>query len=121
MSVTPPPPQVPLSQAYIQQADEAQKSPARIAFLVARVLVYALWALVIAITILLVLGFFLQLLGANPHAGFVDWVYRSTDQIMEPFRGVFEPRPLNEDQSVFDPSMLLAAIVYLFIALLIDT
>ncbi len=108
-----------LSQAYAHQAEEAQKAPARIALIVAKVLVYALWAIVIAITLLLVTGFLLQLFGANPEAGFVDWVYRSTDQIMEPFRGVFEPRSIDE-QSVFDPSMLLAAIVYLLVVLVLD-
>ena len=108
-----------MSQAYAQQVEVARKDPARIALIVAQVVVYALWAIVIAITLLLVTGFLLQLLGANPEAGFVDWVYRSTDEIMEPFRGVFEPRVI-DDKSVFDPSMLLAAIVYLLVVLVLD-
>jgi uncharacterized protein YggT (Ycf19 family) len=71
----------------------------------------------VAITlVLLFLSFILQLFGANPTAGFVDWVYRSTERAMAPFRGIFESVTLS-DQSVLDVSVLFAMIVYGFVAL----
>ena len=71
----------------------------------------------VAITlVLLFLSFILQLFGANPTAGFVDWVYRSTERAMAPFRGIFESISLS-DQSVLDISVLFAMIVYAFVAL----
>ena len=31
----------------------------------------------------------LELLGANPDAHFVEWIYRAAANITEPFRGIF--------------------------------
>lgn len=76
-------------------------------------LVY-LW---VAVTlVLLLLTFILQLFGANPDAGFVEWVYRSTERAMAPFRGIFEPVELT-DESVLDTSVLFAMVVYGFVAI----
>jgi len=61
--------------------------------------------------VILVLGFFLLLFGANPEAAFAEWVYRSLDRVMAPFRGIFEPIELNGN-SVLDTSVLFAMIVY---------
>ncbi len=60
---------------------------------------------------LLFLAFVLRLFGANPAADFTQWVYRSVSRSMAPFRGMFEPIPLN-DQSVLDTSLLFAMIIY---------
>ncbi len=67
---------------------------------------------------LLFFAFILRLFGANPQAGFAEWVYRSTARVMAPFRGLFEPVALS-DESVLDTSLLFAMIVYGFIALLL--
>jgi hypothetical protein len=83
---------------------------------VSRVLVWLLYAWVAIVLVLLLLTFILLLFGANPEAGFVDWVYRSVERAMAPFRGIFEQVPLS-DQSVLDVSVLFAMIVYLFVAL----
>ncbi len=50
-------------------------------------LVASIWLLVDLV--LLGIGFLLRLFGANPDAGFTDFVYRSLDRVMEPFRGIF--------------------------------
>ena len=65
---------------------------------------------------ILALGFFLHLAGASPEATFVDWVYRNTNRAMQPFRGMFPVREI-DDRSVFDPSLLFAAAVYGFMAI----
>src|SRR3954468_5079629 len=78
---------------------------------IARVLTYLVYAFVVISLIMLVLGFFLLLFGANPDAGFSEWVYRSLERVMAPFRGIFEPIDLSGN-SVLDTSVLFAMIVY---------
>jgi hypothetical protein len=90
---------------------------------VTRALVYLVYAFVMVALVILVFGFFLLLFGANPDAEFAQWVYRSLERVMAPFRGLFEAVPLNGD-SVLDPSVLFAMIVYciagLFLHAVID-
>src|SRR3954468_18532287 len=83
---------------------------------VARILTYLVYAFTIVALIILMLGFFLLLFGANPDVPFAEWVYRSLARVMAPFRGLFEPVPLNGD-SVLDPSIIFAMIVYGIVAL----
>ena len=82
----------------------------------ARVLLWFVYAWLIVNLVLLLLAFTLRLFGANPTASFVDWVYRSVERTMAPFRGMFEPIALS-DQSVLDTSLLFAAIIYSLAAL----
>ena len=88
-----------------------------------RALTYFVYGFTIVALVILGLGFFLLLFGANPEAGFAEWVYRSLDRVMAPFRGIFEPVELNGD-SVLDTSVLFAMIVYatagLFLSAAID-
>ena len=83
---------------------------------IGRALVWIVYAWVGITIVLLFLGFLLQLFGADPSAGFVEFVYRSTRRAMAPFRGIFESVPLTGD-SVLDVSILFAIIVYSFAAL----
>lgn len=83
----------------------------------ARVLTYLVYFWVVASLIILTLGFFLKLFGANPDAGFVEWVYRNLDRTMEPFRGMFPEQDLGDGASVLDVSILFAMLVYGFVAL----
>jgi uncharacterized protein YggT (Ycf19 family) len=89
----------------------------------ARALTYLVYAFVVVALVILLLGFFLLLFGANPDAPFAAWVYRGLDRVMAPFRGIFESIQLN-GQSVLDTSVLFAMIVYgiagLFLHQLID-
>jgi uncharacterized protein YggT (Ycf19 family) len=87
---------------------------------VARVVVWIVYALALVTGVLLTTAFFLHLAGANPEASFVEWVYRSTDRAMRPFRGIFPPQDVGSGSSVLDLSYLVAAIVYFVIALLVD-
>jgi|SRR4051794_24416195 uncharacterized protein YggT (Ycf19 family) len=85
---------------------------------IARVLTYLVYAFVVISLIMLVLGFFLLLFGANPDVPFSEWVYRSLERVMAPFRGIFEAIPINGD-SVLDVSVLFAMIVYSIVGLLV--
>jgi uncharacterized protein YggT (Ycf19 family) len=77
----------------------------------ARALTYLVYTFVVIALVILLLGFFLLLFGANPDAPFAAWVYRGLDRVMAPFRGIFEAIQLN-GQSVLDTSVLFAMIVY---------
>jgi uncharacterized protein YggT (Ycf19 family) len=71
---------------------------------------------VIIALIILLLGFFLLLFGANPDAPFAEWLYRGLRRVMAPFRGLFEPVQL-DGRSVLDVSILFAMLVYGIVAL----
>jgi uncharacterized protein YggT (Ycf19 family) len=88
----------------------------RIVIQVCRALVWVVYAWVAVTIVLLFLAFLLQLFGADPSAGFVEFVYRSTARAMAPFRGIFDSVQLSDD-SVLDVSILFAIIVYSFVAL----
>lgn len=83
---------------------------------IAQALAYLVYAWVIIALVLLVLGFFLLLFGANPNAPFAAWVYRGLTRVMAPFRGLFEPVRLS-GRSVLDVSILFAMIVYGIVAM----
>ncbi len=78
---------------------------------ISKVLLWVVYVWVVLNLVLLFLAFVLRLFGASPDAEFTQWVYRSVTRSMAPFRGIFEPIPLN-DQSVLDTSLLFAMIIY---------
>ena len=88
---------------------------------ITRALGYAVYVYVVVTEIVLLLGFVLLLFGANPEPSFVQWVYRSMDRAMEPFRGIFTSIELGETSgevgAVLDTSVLFAMIVYGILAL----
>jgi hypothetical protein len=88
---------------------------------IARGVTYFLYFYIIVVEIILTLGFFLLLFGANPSASFVEWVYRALERVMDPFRGMFAPVELgltgNGVHAVLDTSILFAMLIYLLIAI----
>jgi uncharacterized protein YggT (Ycf19 family) len=83
---------------------------------VARAIVWFIYAVVVLELVLLTLAFFLRLFGASTEAGFTQWVYRSVDRAMQPFRGIFPAQEIGE-ASVLDFSLLFAMIVYSILAM----
>jgi uncharacterized protein YggT (Ycf19 family) len=83
---------------------------------IGKAIVVLVYAVVTVGLVLLTLGFVLQLFGASTSADFTEWVYRSVDRIMEPFRGMFSSQELGE-RSIVDFSLLFAMIVYAILAL----
>ena len=92
--------------------------------LATRVVTYLIYVYVVVVEIILIIGFFLLLFGANPSAGFTQWAYRNLDRVMEPFRGIFTPIQLGTTsgnvEAVFETSVLFAMIVYLIIGMLLS-
>jgi hypothetical protein len=85
-----------------------------------------IYAYVIAVELILISGFVLVLSGADPDSQFVDWIYRSLDSAMDPFRGIFTPIELgttagSDVESVFETSVLFAMIAYMIVALAAST
>lgn len=76
------------------------------------------WYIVGFIEVLLGFRFVLKLFGANPGSGFVDFIYSITDVLTAPFDNIFgvtKPGAGDVVNSVFEPSILVAALVYLLI------
>jgi uncharacterized protein YggT (Ycf19 family) len=109
----------PSVQEYERRAEQYEHSPLLVLLRIARVVVWVIYALAVVTGVLLTTAFVLHLAGANPQASFVEWVYRSTEHAMRPFRGIFPTRDVG-GSSVLDLSYLVAAIVYFVIALLVD-
>lgn len=76
------------------------------------------WYILGFIEILIGFRFVLKLLGANPTSGFVDLIYNVTGVLTAPFDSIFgvATTTAGKTQSVFEPSILVAAAVYALIA-----
>lgn len=90
---------------------------------IARAVSYLVYAYLIVVEAILLLGFVLLLFGANPSAGFTDWAYRNLDRVMSPFRGIFTPIELGSTSgdvaTVIDTSVIFAMIIYGIVAIAI--
>ncbi len=91
---------------------------------ISRAVTFLVYLYVLAVEIILLLGFVLLLGGANPSTSFVQWVYRSLGRTMQPFRGIFAPIELgitgNDVQSIFETSVVFAMIIYGIVALAVS-
>ena len=76
------------------------------------------WYVLGFIEILIGFRFILKLLGANPASGFVDFIYSITGLLTAPFDSIFgvAKAEAGSVDSVFEPSILVAAAVYAVIA-----
>lgn len=76
------------------------------------------WYILGVIEVLLAFRFVLKLLGANPESGFVDFIYTISGILTGPFDNIFgvSKTTSGETQSVFEPSILVAAAVYALVA-----
>ena len=92
------------------------RSTARPALRISRAIVLFVYGFAIACTIILAMAFFLELFNANESTPFVEWVFRATDRIMQPFRGIFPPIE-GENGSVFDPALLFGIFMYWLLAI----
>ncbi|MDP2586672.1 MAG: YggT family protein [Candidatus Komeilibacteria bacterium] len=73
------------------------------------------WYLLGILEALLVFRFFLKMLGANPGAGFTNFIYDLTGPLVAPFFNVFGITQVTAG-SIFEWTTLLAALVYWLIA-----
>ena len=83
----------------------------------AKILPWIVYVYLVLEVIVLTLAFFLLLFNASTDAEFTQWVYRSADRALEPFRGIF-PSATADNGSVLDFAVLFAIIVYGILAML---
>ncbi len=76
-----------------------------------------IWYIVGFIEVLLAFRFALKLFGANPNSGFVDFIYSVSGVLTAPFDNIFgvTSTTTGEVSSVFEPSILVAGVVYALI------
>lgn len=76
-----------------------------------------IWYIVGFIGVLLAFRFVLKLLGANPSSGFVEFIYTVSGVLTAPFDNIFgvTSSTAGEVNSVFEPSILVAGVVYVLI------
>ncbi len=76
----------------------------------------AVWYVLLIVEIVLLFRFLLRLLGANPSAGFTDFVYTLSYPFVVPFQAVFQNTAATRG-NVFEWTTLLAMLVYYLVAL----
>jgi hypothetical protein len=105
-------------------ADSSALGERKVILMITRGISYLVYAYLVVVEIILLLGFILLLFGANPTASFTQWVYRNLDRVMSPFRGIFTPIELgvtgSDVPAVFETSVLFAMIIYGIVALLLS-
>lgn len=83
-----------------------------------RFIIYLINAIFSIIEILIAVRIILRLFGANPAAGFVQWIYATTQPLLAPFVGMF-PSPALEGGFVIEFSAVFGLLVYAFIGYLL--
>jgi hypothetical protein len=78
-------------------------------------LIYVFFSLV---ELFLGLRLILKLFGANVGNGFVNWVYETSNVLLDPFRGIF-PTQVFKSTFVLELSTIFAMIVYAIIVMLL--
>ena len=73
-----------------------------------------IWYILDVVEALLLFRFILKLLGANPYAGFTNFIYSVTYPFAEPFLNVFNSSHVAGD--TFEWTTLLAMLVYWLVA-----
>lgn len=82
---------------------------------ISRILAYIMYAWVLFGIVVILLRVFLLAFSANLSAPFAQFIYRTSNDYLEPFRGIFPPKPIGET-GYLDIAALFAIIVYLFVA-----
>lgn len=74
------------------------------------------WTILGIVEGILALRFILRLIGANPAAGFTDFVYRAAEPLLAPFFNVVRNARADASGGVFEWTTLIAMVVYWLLA-----
>jgi hypothetical protein len=116
----------PTSMASVMPPEEDRHDHAvkRGSIWIARAVSYLVYAYLLIVEVILLMGFLLLLFGANPSSSFVDWAYRNLERAMRPFRGIFAPVEIgtagNDVEAIFDTSIVFAMIMYAIVAIAVS-
>lgn len=81
---------------------------------ISKVIAYILYAWVVIGVVVLTLRVFLLVFSANPATPFVEFIYKTSADYLNPFRGIFPSKSVSET-GYFDVAATFAIIIYLFI------
>lgn len=81
---------------------------------ISKVIAYILYVWVLIGVITLTLRVFLLVFSANPSTPFVEFIYKTSTDYLNPFRGIFPSKPVGET-GYFDVAAMFAIIIYLFV------
>lgn len=81
---------------------------------ISKIVVWFLYFYVLVGIVSLVFRVFLLLFSANSSAGFYEFVFKVSNDYLQPFRGLFPPKSVTET-GYLDVSSLFAILVYLLI------
>ena len=73
-----------------------------------------IWYILVLFEVVLILRFFLKLLGANPVASFTNFIYNISSPLVAPFQAVFSVSSI--EKNIFEWTTLLAMFIYWIIA-----
>lgn len=73
-----------------------------------------IWYILGIFEMLLIFRFILKGLGANPNAGFANFIYSLTDPVVNPFSGIVGT--ITSGNSMIEWSTMIAALVYFCVA-----
>ncbi len=76
-----------------------------------------IWYILVLIEVLIGFRVVLLALGANPLSGFASLIYGITTPLVAPFQGIIRSNAAANGASVFEWASLIAAIVYMFVAM----
>lgn len=79
--------------------------------IIGNVILYAMYIWIIFGIIMLGIRVFLLAFSANPETPFVNFVYDTSASFLQPFRGIFPPKPVGET-GYLDIASLFAMIMY---------
>lgn len=69
--------------------------------------------------LILALRVLFLLVGANPGSSFVSWIYKTSDTLLSPFRGIFNGQSISRGH-VLDITALFAMLMYALFGFLLD-
>ncbi len=81
---------------------------------ISKIIAYIMYIWVLIGVISLTLRVFLLAFSANPNTPFVEFIYKTSADYLNPFRGIFPSKAVGET-GYFDVASMFAIIIYLFI------
>ncbi len=74
------------------------------------------WTILWVVEAILALRFILRLIGANPAAGFTDFIYRASQPLLAPFLNIVRNNASGTAGGIFEWTTLIAMVVYWLLA-----
>jgi hypothetical protein len=101
-------------------AKETKQPELQITWSLSQAILYAAYFFTIISEIVLGIRILLRLFAANPATSFVQFIYKTSADLLYPFRGIF-PTPVIGNEYVLDTTAIFAIFMYLILLYLIES